>query len=521
MPEYLAPGVYVEEVSSGVKPIESVSTSNAGFVGVARKGPIGEAKLVTNWGQFVKEFGGFYSNYNLGYSVRQFFDEGGARAYISRVVHFDFDGTTGTTTAQASTATLCGFLHVEAISPGSWGDNLYVTAVDVDFRDDLGQILFRLEIHDGPVTEDKVNLVETIEELSVDEFTPEGQKNKYYVIDKVNAQSKFIQIPENGVVSDPPLSPPFCDAVQLTAGNDGLADLIANDYIGIQTLQTGLYAFDKVDEVNIIAVPAENTFVEDDINPITIEGLNYCGNRKDCFYVAEMPKQLENDVQEMQRFRSTFNSTYGAIYTPWLKIRDPLTGLLKEMPPSGAVVGTYANTDINRGVHKAPAGLTDGFLDTASNVRTRFTKGEQDILNPDAINVIRKFDNGGIVIWGARTLSRDSEWRYINVRRLFLMLEESIEEATQWVVFEPNDPSLWARIRRNISAFLQIQWDIGALVGNTAEEAFKVKCDAETNPPEIVDAGQVITEIGVAPSKPAEFVIFRISQSLNGSSVTE
>jgi phage tail sheath protein FI len=184
-------------------------------------------------------------------------------------------------------------------------------------------------------------------------------------------------------------------------------------------------------------------------------------------------------------------------------------------------VGTYASTDVKRGVHKAPAGITDGFLNAAVDIERIITKGEHDTLNPEGINVIRKFPDAGIVVWGARTVSADPEWRYVNVRRLFLFLEESIEEGTQWVVFEPNDRTLWQRIRRNVSAFLRIQWLEGKLVGNKPEEAFFVKCDEETNPPESVDLGRVVTLIGVAPSKPAEFVIFRISQSRGGSSVDE
>jgi hypothetical protein len=191
------------------------------------------------------------------------------------------------------------------------------------------------------------------------------------------------------------------------------------------------------------------------------------------------------------------------------------------MPPAGAVVGTYAATDVRSGVHKAPAGLTDGFLNTAIGIEKVVTKGEHDVLNPQGVNVIRSFPGAGIVIWGARTVSADPEWRYVNVRRLFLFLEESIDEGTQSVVFEPNDLTLWRRIRRNISAFLRLQWIEGRLVGNKEEEAFFVKCDAETNPPESVDLGRVVTLIGVAPSKPAEFVIFRISQFRGGSSVQE
>jgi phage tail sheath protein FI len=200
-----------------------------------------------------------------------------------------------------------------------------------------------------------------------------------------------------------------------------------------------------------------------------------------------------------------------------VKIFDPLRGKPISFPPSCSVAGIYSATDVSRGVHKAPAGIVEGRLKTAVGVERDVTKGEQEILNPNGINVIRNFPESGLVVWGARTVSADPEWRYVNVRRLFLFLEESIDEGTQWVVFEPNDPVLWARIVRNVSAFLRVQWLEGKLVGLKEEEAFFVKCDEETNPPESVDLGRVITVIGVAPSKPAEFVIFRIMQKRPGA----
>jgi hypothetical protein len=257
--------------------------------------------------------------------------------------------------------------------------------------------------------------------------------------------------------------------------------------------------------------------------------MTYAENRGDCFFVGDVQREADTVTQVLDFKNATglfagqqaFNSKYGAVYWPWIRILDPLTNRPLAMPPSGAVVGSYAATDVRSGVHKAPAGITDGFLNTAIGIEKVVTKGEHDVLNPQGVNVIRSFPGAGIVIWGARTVSADPEWRYVNVRRLFLFLEESIDEGTQWVVFEPNDPTLWRRIRRNISAFLRVQWIDRRLVGNTEEEAFFVKCDAETNPPESVDLGRVVTLIGVAPSKPAEFVIFRISQFRGGSNVEE
>jgi uncharacterized protein len=195
---------------------------------------------------------------------------------------------------------------------------------------------------------------------------------------------------------------------------------------------------------------------------------------------------------------------------------DPATGTHEFVPPSGHLAGIWARNDTTRGVHKAPANeVVRGAITLESNL----TRAEQELLNPIGVNCIKTFPGRGVRVWGARTLSSDQAWRYLNVRRLFNYLEESILDGTQWVVFEPNDDALWARIRRTISAFLVMEWRKGALFGLTPDEAFYVRCDRETNPAESIDAGQVICEIGVAPVKPAEFVIFRLAQLSGGTSL--
>jgi phage tail sheath protein FI len=209
---------------------------------------------------------------------------------------------------------------------------------------------------------------------------------------------------------------------------------------------------------------------------------------------------------------------YGAVYFPWVTVRDPLVpNTLVDVPPSGHIAGIWARTDGTRGVHKPPANEA---VNGALNVTYRVTREEQGELNPNGVNVIRFFPREGIRVWGARTVAdAASEWRYLNVRRLFSMIEESIALGTNWIVFEPNDRTLWKSIRRDISAFLLRVWRDGALMGRTPEEAFFVKCDEETNPPESIDAGQVTTIIGAAPVKPAEFIVFRISQSARGAEI--
>jgi phage tail sheath protein FI len=259
----------------------------------------------------------------------------------------------------------------------------------------------------------------------------------------------------------------------------------------------------------------------------TLEAITYCQLRKDCFYVADSPsgmtpQQVLDYKQGQNSFSgNAFNSEYAAIYYPWIQIADPLTGGLKLAPPSGAMVGRYSATDVARGVFKAPAGIIDGYVNSALGIERITSQGEQDTLNPQGINVIRKFADAGIVIWGARTVSADPEWTYVPVRRLVIEIEQSILLGTQGVVFEPNDQSLWKRIIRDVGAFLQTQWLGGALFGDTAAQAYFVKCDSETNPPELIALGRVTTIIGIAPVKPAEFVIFQIQLMSGGGTVSE
>ena len=216
--------------------------------------------------------------------------------------------------------------------------------------------------------------------------------------------------------------------------------------------------------------------------------------------------------------RSDNPTDFAAFYYPWIKIINPETGMLQLMPPGGYVAGVYARSDTERGVHKAPA---NEVVQGASDLEFQIMKGEQDVLNPRGVNVIRAFPGRGIRVWGARTLSSNTLWKYINVRRLFIFIEASIERGTQWVVFEPNDDRLWARVRATITQFLTGVWRNGALMGTTPEEAFFIKCDRSTMTQDDIDNGRLICIIGIAPVKPAEFVIFRIAQWQGGSAATE
>jgi len=590
MPEYLSPAVYVEEVSSGIKPIEGVGTSTGAFIGIAEKGPIGGAEyddgpgrpvLITNFGDFTRNFGGFVNGEYLAYAVQQFFTEGGTRCYVTRTAHFTDITDPDTLTAGAAGVTLedaatNDVLEITAINEGTWGNNLSVSvkasskfstildgalssgdtsalllsAAGVEVGTVLGfadpstpatiiatgvvnrvagkQVFFSsgvgAAVPDGAIVsaQDFTLLVREGEDV-VETFANLTMVNTHatdFVENRINqggGRSRYIRVEDvagAGANDQPAVTSGY---VFLTGGSNGSAEA-ANDYIGNSSVGTGFYAFDTVDDINILSAPGIT------LRSVILAGMTYCENRKDVFYVGEISSSART-VTEVLDFKNAtgsyagqqaFNSTFGALYWPWVRVLDPLTGRPMSMPPAGAVVGSYSATDVRRGVHKAPAGVEDGFLNSVVGIDKIVTKGEHDLLNPEGVNVIRSFPGLGIVLWGARTVSKDPEWKYINVRRLFLFLEESIDEGTQWVVFEPNDPVLWAKIVRNVSAFLRIQWLEGKLVGSKPEEAFFVKCDAETNPQESVDLGRVITVIGVAPSKPAEFVIFRIMQQRPG-----
>ncbi len=374
----------------------------------------------------------------------------------------------------------------------------------------------------SPLQTDKAPTVSITDGIEADQFTItvtcDRDKEIYpdlkleTVEGKVNDVSQYIEIHS---VDGGANRPETTDYTFNKPEDFGLWDA---DFIGDEGAQNGLHAFDVVDDINILAIPDRPGDRE-----VILAAAAYCKNRKDCFFVADPPMGLTPQVAKQFKEGTgdypgnAFNSSFAALYYPWIKVSDPLTGKTKLVPPSGAVVGTYSYTDVARGVHKAPAGISEGYLDSAVGIEYLVTKGEQELLNPIGVNVIRSFPGSGIVIWGARTLSADAEWKYVNVRRLLLFIEESIDKGSQWVVFEPNDRSLWASVKRDVTAFLTTVWRSGALFGSTAQEAFFVKIDDENNPPESRDLGRLIIDVGVAPVKPAEFVIFRVSQITQGS----
>jgi uncharacterized protein len=513
MAEYLSPEVYIEEIPSGLKPIQGVGTSTAAFVGLAQRGPYGVAVPITSFAQFVKTFGSYIDGAYLAFAVRSFFSEGGTSCYVVRTCHYAVPvgpPAPKAPTAVAATQTVSNAtvptLRFTANSAGSWGNDLGVTVL-LPNPDPLPQTAFTVEVRYAGA------LVETFVNVNMTAASPD------YVVTRVNSgatASTYLTVTDLAVVGTDATRRPVAtpSPVFLVNGDDGLTGLVPIDFFGEPDLGNGFYAFDKVLGINLLAVP------EAVDRSVHIKGNGYCELRKDCFYIADSQSTITtaDDVvnyklaQGVYSGQNSLNSKYGALYAPWVSVFDPRSGKGIPVPPSGAVAGRYAGVDQSRGVHKAAAGVEDGRLLSVLDVDKDFTDADQGKLNPIGINVIRKFTGVGPVLWGARTTSSDPEWTYLNVRRFFLFVEQSVKAATKWAVFEPNDPSLWKAITLAATGFLRTQWEIGALVGLKEEEAFYVKCDAETNPPESVDLGRVITEVGLAVVRPAEFVIFRFSQ---------
>jgi phage tail sheath protein FI len=270
---------------------------------------------------------------------------------------------------------------------------------------------------------------------------------------------------------------------------------------------------------DLAAAVARGLVNAEQFKSVQLAMIAHCELMGDRVAILDSPPGLNaQQVKDWRVNEAGYDSKYATLYWPWLKVMDPLAGHSMFMPPSGAMAGIWARTDNVRGVHKAPA---NEVVRGAIALETNITKGEHDQLNPTGVNCIRAFPGQGIRVWGARTLASDPEWRYLNVRRLFNYVEESILTGTNWVVFEPNDHKLWDAVKRTLEAFLRRVWRDGALFGQTPAEAFFVKCDAENNPPENRDAGVLTIDVGIAPVKPAEFVVFRISQFADGSGLSE
>ncbi|HLB71682.1 MAG: phage tail sheath family protein [Candidatus Methanoperedens sp.] len=637
MPEYLSPGVYIEEFEIGSRPIEGVSTSTAGFLGPAARGQT-TVRLVTSWLEYQRRFGSYFgADKYLPYAVQGFFENNGQRCYIGRVVK------KGATLAEMKLkAGNNNALTMEAVGEGSWGNKIEIKVAEgtdsglrlrILYADEMMEEIFdNISVEDSSPDyyEKKVNPIsnfirlvkkdddlgvkpdightgtaqagaagtitlvttastadDTYNGMGIELIDGTGKGQKRMITDYAGATR--VATVDSNWETNPDITTKYelywilkggMDSLQRTgtaqaggantitlanaasdkddfykdwqieitsgtgAGQIGMitdyvgatreatvspvwatepdntsvyrltepTKLVLADYLRDDTNQPGkrkgLEGFKEVDEISIVYSP----------NCQDVEGLggaliSHCEQLKDRFAIIDA---LQGSVSLDPR--SERETQYAAFYYPWIQIVDPPSGSLKLIPPGGYVAGIYARSDVERGVHKAPA---NEVVRGAKTLEFLITKGEQDILNPKGVNVIRYFPGRGFLVWGARTLSSNTLWKYINVRRLFIYIEESIEEGTQWVVFEPNNEKLWGRVRATITEFLTRVWRDGALMGTKAEEAFFVKCDRTTMTQDDIDNGRLICVIGIAPVKPAEFVIFRIAQWAGGSSATE
>jgi len=551
MPEYLSPGVYVEEFEIGAKPMEGVSTSTAGFLGECERGPT-TPQLITSWLQYQRVFGSYFGEDKyLPGAVDGFFKNGGQRCYIGRIVKAG-NKDPATTASLTLKANGRNALTMEAVGEGSWGSRIAVKLSKGTFDGFKMSVFYWKEMPSSlydpyiePKAQPRPTTTEVFDNISVNEESPD------YFEKTINGISSLIMVSKkDGDSGDLPDSLEASSSVEtkadenpvkvdtnknedkkkvsvktteesitikyLEGGSDGGA-IGLSDYERSSPEEDkpgkrrGLTAFNAIDNISIVYAP----------NACAIPGLagsliSSCENLKDRFAIIDAEQGFSN-VSDLDP-RSDNPTAYAAFYYPWIKVINPESGLLRPVPPGGYVAGIYARSDNERGIHKAPA---NEVVRGASDLEFQITKGEQDVLNPRGVNVIRAFPGRGICVWGARTLSSNTLWKYINVRRLFIFVESSIEQGTQWVVFEPNDERLWARVRATITQFLTGLWRDGALMGTTAEEAFFVKCDRSTMTQDDIDNGRLICIIGIAPVKPAEFVIFRIAQWQGGSAATE
>ncbi len=431
---YKSPGVYVEEIDRGTKPIEAAGTSIAAFIGITaeasykkldpatgklvpdpdQESRLNKPTLVTNWTKFTEIFGEFIANAYLPDAVYNYFANGGGPCYITSL-------------------------------------------------------------------------------RALNEAQPS----------KPSRRSKAAAASTDTPAESTPTTP------EPTA-------LTADEVIGNAGERTGLGGLEAFDDIRLVLCPDVMVGYDGSdeaktrVKVIQEALITHCKLMKYRFAVLDTPPHLNAQGAKEWREFINFDTDYAALYYPWLVVSD-LSGATntKTVPPSGHIVGVYNRSDAERGVHKAPA---NEVVSNAVGVEFAISKGEQDVLNPIGVNCIRAFPNRGIRIWGARTLSSNAAWRYVNVRRLFITVEASMDAGLQWVVFEPNDSTLWAKVRRDVTSFLRGVWRSGALFGSTPEQAFYVKCDEELNPPDVRDLGQLVIEVGLAPVKPAEFVIFRITQ---------
>jgi phage tail sheath protein FI len=512
MPTYLTPGVYVEEVPSGSMPLTAAGTAVAAFIGYTAKAPADDPRdpegqrprMVTNWTQYKRLYGGFTNSALLPQAVYGFFQNGGGRCYIVRIPHRK--SARGELPQAADGAKTLEF--VSLAEDAALTVEVEPNAIPKDKPDTKPTF-------DVKVSRD-AEVKEHFKELSLGK----GPRNAATVINEVSSLIEVITAVDDATLP--------VKAQKITLDPPAAQTVAVDTFNGDAERREGVEGLVIADDVTMVMVPdlwtaaknADGTDYDRDMwVGVQKAVIAHCQNEANRMAILDTPPDL--NAQQVRAWSDSvgYDSKFATLYYPWLKVDNPAgTNGNKTIavPPCGHMAGIWARSDATRGVWKAPANET---VLSAIDVVEPITKLEQELLNPEGINAIRSFGSRGLKVWGARTLSKtDPSWRYINVRRLFNMIETTIMDGTQWVVFEPNDQALWQRVNRTVSSFLLGLWRDGALFGATPDEAFFVKCDRETNPPESIDEGKLVVEVGIAPVKPAEFVIFRISQkTLSGT----
>jgi len=510
------PGVYIEEIPSGVRTITGVPTSITAFVGVAARGPVDEPTFITSFADYERQFGRIAADNPMAYSVFQFYQNGGSAAIIVRVMGANAD---------PATITLNGGVQLLSTSPGTWGNSLRAR---VDYNDITGTDAYNLTVRDMATGEQ-----ERFANISIGAIPSRR-------LDRVLENSALVRAHPGGapfatrpavnavpaIAGEDPFTSATADTFEQGGGGD-IGDPIAEINIrGIEANKTGMYSLLKTDLFNMLVFP-----------PLTVEAvgtdptlvpeatlslaLNLCVERRAMLLVDT--SSAWTNISTAVNLRPSITLTgpaarNAALYFPRLRVVDPDPagrGRKVDIPPSGAVAGVYARTDVARGVWKAPAG-TDAVLNGVPELSLPMTDPENGRLNPLGVNCLRSFPIIGRVVWGARTLRgadvESDEYKYVPVRRLALFIEESLYRGTKWVVFEPNDEPLWAQIRLNVGAFMQNLFRQGAFQGSSPRDAYFVKCDKDTTTQNHINLGIVNILVGFAPLKPAEFVIIKLQQ---------
>ena len=497
---YSNPGVYIEEITSGVRKISGVSTSITAFIGRALRGQVNDPVHIQNFSEYEHTFGGLWSNSTMSYAVQQYFLNGGKDAEIVRVVNL------------AKTAVLrlspdAVSLVLEAANPGAWGNKLR-TVVNHTTEDELDTNLFNLTIEELDANSDVIRS-EVFRNLSIDDNSPR-------FVDQVLERDSELVIVSTSATERP--SEGITVVAEIDSGSDGNAVGASQISTGsdLETKEQGLWALKKTNLFNLLNIPPFDRST-DVANVTLLSALAFCKSRR-AMLLVDAPMSWTNVADALDPdtgIESVITrDANAAIFFPYLCTPDPLQeNHLMNFAPGGAVAGVFARTDTSRGVWKAPAGK-EASLRGVSKLSIMLTSDENGQLNPIGINCLRSLPSIGPIVWGARTMAGAdvlaSKWKYIPVRRLALYIEESLYRGMKWIVFEPNYEPLWAQIRLTVGAFMNNLFRQGAFQGVSATEAYFVKCDKETTTQNDINSGIVNTVIGFAPLKPAEFVVIKL-----------